>query len=162
LAYQSWYIASGRAVSPPSTVTHFPSAVGYWLVQVIILVPALGVAGLLARRTASGPDPRGLARRTQLASALGLAASVIIILFGFVWFRPQGGTVYVAHHSSGGSPPLIGMLGLLAEFVTFAGLGLIAFRRRRTARVAHPVRSGQAAAASDLAERPGPRRSAGV
>ncbi|MFZ0172201.1 MAG: hypothetical protein WAL04_11015, partial [Acidimicrobiales bacterium] len=35
LAYQSWYIASGRAISPPSTVTQFPSTIGYWFVQVI-------------------------------------------------------------------------------------------------------------------------------
>jgi hypothetical protein len=28
LVYQSWYIASGRAISPPGTVTDFPSAIG--------------------------------------------------------------------------------------------------------------------------------------
>src|ERR1700689_5722898 len=47
LAYQSWYIASGRAISPPGTVTDFPSAIGYWLVQAIILAPAAGIAILL-------------------------------------------------------------------------------------------------------------------
>src|SRR5271170_8510330 len=47
LGYQSWYIASGRAISPPSTVTDFPSAIGYWLVQAVILAPALGIAAQL-------------------------------------------------------------------------------------------------------------------
>jgi hypothetical protein len=44
LVYQSWYIASGRAISPPGTVTDFPPAIGYWLVQAIIVAPALGIA----------------------------------------------------------------------------------------------------------------------
>ncbi|MDQ2813346.1 MAG: hypothetical protein M3Z75_16125 [Actinomycetota bacterium] len=113
LVYQSWYIASGRAVSPPSTVTDFPSAIGYWLVQVVIVAPALGIAAQLgalgARRR--GVDPGGLARRSWIAAGLAVAVAVIVILCGFVWFREQGGTVYAGHHSSAGSPPLIGNPG---------------------------------------------------
>ena len=92
LVYQSWYIASGRAISPPSTVTDFPSAIGYWLVQVIIVAPALGIAAQLgvfgSRRR--GVDPGDLARRSWIASGLGVAVSVIVILCGFVWFRAAG------------------------------------------------------------------------
>ena len=82
LVYQSWYIASGRAISPPSTVTDFPSALGYWLVQAIILAPALGIAALLggfgSRRR--DVDPGDLARRSWIASGLGIAVAVIVIL----------------------------------------------------------------------------------
>jgi hypothetical protein len=136
LAYQSWYIAAGHAVSPPSTVTQFPSAIGYWLVQVIILAPALGIAALLgasaSRRRFVSADAQN--RRAWMATALGTAASVVIIVLGFVAFRHQGGTVSTGHHSTDGSPPLIGMLGLLLSFATCAALGVRAFLRRRTTR----------------------------
>lgn len=136
LAYQSWYIASGRAISPPSTVTDFPSAIGYWLVQLIIVAPALGIAAQLGgfgsrRRDVALGD---LARRSWIASALGVAVSVIVILCGFVWFRQQGGTVFAGHHSSGGSPPLIGILGILLSYLTCAGFGVATIRARRGAK----------------------------
>ena len=47
LATQSWMIAAGRAVSPPSTVTQFPSCLGYWIIQAIFLALALGIAAEL-------------------------------------------------------------------------------------------------------------------
>jgi hypothetical protein len=136
LAYQSWYIASGRAISPPSTVTDFPSAIGYWLVQLIIVAPALGIAAQLGglgsrRRDTSLGD---LGSRSWIASALGVAVSVIVILCGFVWFRQQGGTVYAGHHSSGGSPPLIGILGILLSYLMCAGLGVATIMARRGAK----------------------------
>src|SRR5580698_10251244 len=132
LAYQSWYIAAGRAVSPPSTVTDFPSAIGYWLVQAVIVAPALGIpaqlGGLGSRRR--GADPGALTRRSWIASGLGVAVAVLVILCGFVWFRQEGGTVFAGHHSSGGSPPLIGLLGILLSYLTCAGLGLATIRSR--------------------------------
>ena len=145
LVYQSWYIASGRAVSPPSTVTDFPSALGYWLVQVIIVAPALGIAAQLggfgSRRR--GVEPGDVDRRSWIATGLGVAVSVIVILCGFVWFRQQGGTVYTGHHSSDGSPPLIGILGILLTSLTCAGLALATIRARHAAKRAaagQPVR----------------------
>jgi hypothetical protein len=146
LAYQSFYIASGRAISPPSTVTDFPSASGYWLVQAIILALALGIAALLgsaqARRCTDG-DRHDLTRRTEVASALCLAASVLIIVLGFIVFPHQGGTVSAGHHSQDGSPPLIGQLGLLLSFATCAVLGAMTLRRSRATR--HSGRPGQPA-----------------
>jgi len=141
LVYQSWYIAGGRAVSPPSTVTQFPSAVSYWLVQAIILAPALGIAAQLG---ASGSRRHpvatiSLARRAWIASALGVAASVVIILSGFVLFRHQGGTVSVGHHSTSGSPPVIGMVGILGSYLTCAALGVRTLKRR------HPSKGDGAA-----------------
>lgn len=150
LAYQSWYIASGRAISPPGTVTDFPSAIGYWLVQAVILLPALGIAAQLGRSGSSlrlgGSDSP--ARQAAIASALGLAVSVLVILLGFVWFRQEGGTVFAGHHSSEGSPPLIGTAGLIVSYVTCAGLGLMALRRRRTAKAAQLTRSAEEEAAA--------------
>lgn len=136
LGYQSWYIASGRAVSPPSTVTDFPSAIGYWLVQVVIVAPALGIAAQLGAFGSRGRrvDPGDLARRSWIATGLSVAVSVIVILCGFVWFRQQGGTVYAGHHSSGGSPPLIGTLGILLSYLTCAGLGVATIRARHAAK----------------------------
>jgi hypothetical protein len=136
LAYQSWYIAAGRAVSPPSTVLQFPSAIGYWLVQAIILAPALGIAAQLGS-SGSRRHPvssTGLARRAWLASALGVAASVVIILLGFVLFRHEGGTVFHGHHSTSGSPPLIGMVGILGSYITCAVLGVRTLKRRHTSK----------------------------
>jgi len=133
LAYQSWYIAAGHAVSPPSTVTQFPSATGYWLVQAIILLPALGIAALLgsARSQHHPADAEDLVRQEWIATSLGIAVSVIVIVLGFVLFRNEGGTVYVGHHSTDGSPPVIGQLGLLLSFVTCIGLGVMRLKRRR-------------------------------
>jgi hypothetical protein len=149
LAYQSWYIASGRAISPPGTVTDFPSAIGYWLVQIIIVAPALGIAvqlGVFGSRR-HGLEPGNLDRRSWIASGLGVAVSVIVILCGFVWFRQQGGTVYAGHHSSGGSPPLIGILGIVLSYLTCAGLGVATIRARHAAKraaVGQPARQGAA------------------
>jgi hypothetical protein len=143
LAYQSWYIASGHAISPPGTVTQFPSAIGYWLVQVIILAPALGIAAQLG---ASGHrrnplSATALARRTWLATALGLAASGIIIVLGFIAFRSEGGTVVGTHHSANGSPPLAGMLGLLLSFGICAALGVMTSIRRRSLKAERSIPS---------------------
>src|ERR1700722_1073284 len=145
LVYQSWYIASGRAISPPSTATDFPSAIGYWLVQVVIVAPALGIA---AQARALGPrgggvDPGDLARRSWIATGLGVAVAVIVILCGFVWFREQGGTVYAGHHSSEGSPPLIATLGIVFSYLTCAGLGIATIRARHVAKRAAAAQSAR-------------------
>jgi hypothetical protein len=145
LVYQSWYIASGRAVSPPSTVTDFPSAIGYWLVQAVIVAPALGIAAQLgAFGSRRHPvDPGDLTRRSWIATGLAVAVSVIVILCGFVWFRQQGGTVYAGHHSSEGSPPLIGILGILLSYLTCAGLGVATIRARHAAKRATAAQPAQ-------------------
>jgi hypothetical protein len=151
LAYQSWYIASGRAISPPSTVTQFPSTIGYWLVQVIILAPALGIAAQLGafghrRRPLS---PAALARRAWTATTLGIAASVVIIVLGFIAFRHQGGTVFVTHHSANGSPPLVGVLGLLLSFGVCAALGAITYIEKRSVKGGSRARSSLVAAEAE-------------
>ena len=100
------------------------------------MAPALGIAAQLgefgSRRR--GADPGDLARRSWIATVLGVAVSVIVILCGFVWFRAQGGTVYAGHHSSEGSPPLIGTLGIALSYLTCAGLGVATIRARLAAK----------------------------
>src|ERR1700685_492596 len=44
LAAQTWTLASGRGINPPST----PNTVSYWVFQVIFLAFALGIATQLA------------------------------------------------------------------------------------------------------------------
>ena len=128
------------ACRAPSRISRRLSATGSF--EVVILLPALGIAAQLGRSGSSlrlgGSDSP--ARRAAIASALGLAVSVLVILLGFVWFRQEGGTVFAGHHSSEGSPPLIGTAGLIVSYVTCAGLGLMALRRRRTAKAAQRTR----------------------
>ena len=81
-----------------------------------------------------GVEPGDVDRRSWIATGLGVAVSVIVILCGFVWFRQQGGTVYTGHHSSDGSPPLIGILGILLTYLTCAGLALATIRARHAAK----------------------------
>ncbi|HEY5272560.1 MAG TPA: hypothetical protein VIJ34_04915 [Acidimicrobiales bacterium] len=106
------------------------------MVQAIILAPALGIAAQLgASRSRLEISAIGVgARREWIALALGLGSAVLSIPLGFVWLRQQGGTVFVTHHSSEGSPPAIGAIGLLLSFVTCAGLGAATLRRRRLAK----------------------------
>ena len=122
------------------------------MVQVIILAPALGIAAQLG---ASGLRRHPvsaivLARRAWLASALGVAAAVVVIVFGFVLFPHQGGTVAAGHHSADGSPPVIGVMGILGSYIGCAALGLKTLVRRRTSKRAGsvtPVREPATAAA---------------
>jgi hypothetical protein len=61
LAIQTTGIALGDGHSPPSTVLSYPGALGYWLVQVIILAPALIIAaelGALRARPAAAAAGR--------------------------------------------------------------------------------------------------------
>jgi hypothetical protein len=145
-------------VSPPSTVTAFPSAAGYWLVQAIILAPALGIAAMLgaSRSRLHSVSRDDLARRAWGASLISVAVSVIIILLGFVWFRQQGGTVFVTHHSTDGSPPVIGVVGLLASFITCGALGVMALWHRRSLKAGQPIGQGKEAMTTATSTHEGP------
>jgi hypothetical protein len=127
LAAQSWGIAAGYDHSPPATITSFPGTLGYWLVQVIILAPALGIAAELgARRARGGAGVSG--RRMVAVSAL--------LTFGAVVFD----AVYAAqvspvrHHLANGSPPAWGFAGMGLLIVTLVVLSALLLWARRTAR----------------------------
>lgn len=125
LAIQTWGIADGRGVSPPSTVTSFPGAIPYYLVQAIILALTLGVAlqlGALMDRGGNAGYP--------MAAYLLNSVVVVLVLAAFELDRPLFDPGSVSHHSSNGSPPvLLGVAGIALLFLACAGLGLVTVRR---------------------------------
>jgi hypothetical protein len=132
LAVQSWGIAAGYDHSPPSTITSFPGTLGYWLVQVIILAPALGIAaemGALRARPerphdrAAGPGRRAIV----VCGVLTLAAGVFDAIYA-AQVSP------ITHHLANGSPPPWGLAGMGLLFVTLAVLSAVLLRGRRAAR----------------------------
>ncbi|HUK96006.1 MAG TPA: hypothetical protein VLU96_13260 [Gaiellaceae bacterium] len=125
LAIQTWGIAAGRGVSPPSTVTAFPGAIPYYLVQAVILALALGVA--LQIRALTGRDDR-VSHPTAAYLLNGLI--VVLVLGAFELDRPLFDPGSVSQHSSNGSPPVLGVVGIALLFVVFAALGCLTLRRR--------------------------------
>jgi hypothetical protein len=122
LATQSWMIASGRAVSPPSTVTQFPSCLGYWLVQAIFLALAVGIAAELS----------SLRRARPAASAQVARASVLLAVLTAVFevgYLLDSSPVRV--HSGNGAPPAQGVVGILLCAGTFVVLSVLTIRARR-------------------------------
>ncbi len=131
-AIQTWGIASGRAVSPPSTVDAFPGAIPYFFVQAIILALALGIASQI--RTLRHGGVGGRSRRTLAYVVNGLVC--VLIFAAFELDRPLLDPGSVTHHSSSGRPPVLGIAGVALLVVVCAGLGCVTLRRRWTTRVA--------------------------
>ena len=124
---QTWGIASGRGVSPPSTVAAFPGATQYYLVQAIILTLALGIAWQIGALRGHGRN------RTTLAYAVnGIVCALVVA--GFELDRPLFDPGSVAHHSSHGRPPLLGIAGIATLVLVCAGLGCVRLSRRWRAR----------------------------
>jgi hypothetical protein len=131
LAEQTWILASGRGHSPPSTVSHLPQAIGYWLVQVALLAVALSIAWLVGALRAHRPQrpvaAHGIRRQAAIALGLLAAAAAVFVVVGVLTSAP------VRHHLANGSPPAIGFIGMALELVTVATLGVATIRRRRAA-----------------------------
>lgn len=132
LAVQSWGIAVGYDHSPPSTITSFPGTVGYWLVQVIILASALGIAAelgaLRARPARVREGAAGSGRRAvAVCACLTLAAGVFDAVYA-AHVSP------IAHHLANGSPPAWGFAGMGLLSVTLAVLSALLLRGRQAAR----------------------------
>ena len=137
LAIQTWGIASGRAVSPPSTVTRFPDLVGYYIVQAIILAFALAIAFEI-RALWGRPDVGG--RRTTIALVVNGAVSAVVVV-GYLLDRALFEHGSVARHSSEGNPPLLGYVGIVLSVVVCVALGLVLLGRRWTGRPSKVRRS---------------------
>ena len=139
LALQSWLLASGRGVSPPSTVTKFPDLIGYWAVQAVFLAFSLGIAAQLgtlqARRHRGSEGITRTGRRAAVASAILTGASAVLAGIAISMTTPR------LHHSATGSPPWYGFAGMALCIVAFAALGAVTIRDRRAAarRAADPV-----------------------
>jgi hypothetical protein len=132
LAAQTWGIAAGYGHSPPSTITSFPGTLGYWLVQVLILVPALGIAaelGALRARSARARDgAAGSGRRAVIVCAFLTLAAVVFDAIYAAQVSP------VLHHLANGSPPAWGFAGMGLLIVTLVVLSVVLLRVHRAER----------------------------
>jgi hypothetical protein len=128
LGVQTWSIGAGLGHSPPSTVTSYPGAFSYWLVQVIIvafpLAIALELGALRARGAVAGQSRR---RAVVVSGALTLVAGLLSVVYAVQ-------TSPVAHHSASGSPPAWGVAGIGLGIVVAVVLGLMVALRRRASR----------------------------
>ena len=131
-AIQTWGIASGRGVSPPSTVTAFPGALQYFAVQAVILALTIWIAWQISRLRFG--DSHGRSRAT-LAYIVNIVVCVLLIGC-FALDRPLFDPGSVARHSSDGRPPVLGIAGIVVLVVAAATLGCMSLRRRTTARTA--------------------------
>jgi hypothetical protein len=120
-------IGVGDGVSPPSTVTAFPGAISYYVVQLIIFALALGIAlqlsSLRFRRSAL---TAGRPRVAYLVNVLLSAAIIAAVQLDRPFFDPGS----VSHHRTSGSPPVIGIVGIGLSLATCAILGAITLRSR--------------------------------
>jgi hypothetical protein len=133
LALQSYGIAAGYGNSPPSTVTSYPGAFGYWLVQVIILAPALVIAaGLGSLRAGDGRSAGAGRRAIRVSAGLTLAAGVFDVIDA-LYAKP------VRHHLANGSPPVYGFAGMGVLLVGVVVISALLLRRRLIARRQAPI-----------------------
>jgi hypothetical protein len=139
-AGQTWGIADGRGISPPSTVWPVGPAISYYVVQVLILAVTLGVAAQLgALRARAGTDRDGAAgagRRTAIAAAILVPLTAVYLAAAWLASAP------VLHHSADGSPPAEGLIGMALGIIALVTLGVLLLRGRRTAAAGRAARTG--------------------
>jgi hypothetical protein len=131
VAAQSWILASGRGVSPPSTVTGWPGLIGYWAVQAVFLALATGIAAELStlRRRRMPPEEASAGADRRFTRALGtLAALTAVFLVAYLLDSAP-----VSHHAADGTPPVQGYVGMLLCIVTFLALSVVTLLGRRNA-----------------------------
>jgi hypothetical protein len=144
---QTLGIDAGDGVSPPSTV--YPingTSIGYYVVQAILLGFTLGIAiELAALRRARMPadDQAGVGRRTALAAAV---LAVLTAVTWAVWVLVEAP---VSHHSSAGSPPPQGLIGIGLLIVSLAVLSVPTIRDWRAAKRAQLAAGGSAVMAGE-------------
>lgn len=147
LGLQTWILAAGDGVSPPSTISQFPQAIGYWAVQAVFLAFPLAIAGMLgslrARDGLPGdlPDRQdGMKAKTTITAAILLVATTAFMVSAALTAAP------VRHHSAEGTPPLIGFVGMALCVTSFIALSVVSIRRHR----ARSRRSGTEAASMTI------------
>jgi amino acid transporter len=131
LGVQTWSLVAGHGNNPPSTV----HGVSYWVVQVIILAFALGIATQLAivlrARTAGhgdgdgDGDGAGASRRALQATAVLLVLTAAWVI-GFVLESKP-----VLHHNTSSPLPWYGLVGILGCVVSVVVLTVLHIRQRR-------------------------------
>jgi hypothetical protein len=113
---QTWGLASGYGINPPSTVTPLSGAVSYYVVQLIFLVTTGGL-------------PVGPWYRVAVAVAVCTTGILVLLV---AWLADAS---LVRVHSSAGAPPAQGLAGIGLSLIGFVVLGVAAIRviRRRAA-----------------------------
>jgi hypothetical protein len=139
LAVQTWGIASGHATSPPSTV-QYPGLYSYYFVQILILAVALGAANQLRirrlRRNRSLFPDKGIQSETRIALAASAVVSALVVLgFGLASGIFDSAK---AQHAASGSPPIVGLLGMLLSIAVLIGFGAQNLKVGRTTRSLAP------------------------
>ena len=150
LTAQSWLLAAGRGVSPPSTVTGFPQLIGYWGLQVIFLALAVGIAAELGalrrRRSLRHEAGAGAGRRAATASGVLAVLTAVFVAAYLLDSSP------VRHHAASGSPPAQGVIGIVLCIVAFAALSVVIFGGRRATARAGRADADTSAVAADVAK----------
>jgi hypothetical protein len=126
LAAQTWTLASGRGINPPST----PNTVSYWVFQAVFLAFALGITTQLAswRRARSAPgDGAGASRRALQASALLIVLTAAFVPVYVLDAHP------VLHHNANSPLPVTGLFGIAACIVSLIVVSVLNIRVRRAA-----------------------------
>lgn len=129
LAVGTWLIAAGRDDSPPSTVSQFPQAIGFWTVQVVLLALLLGIAAMLGSLRAGQDLSRGRVGSTRRQAAA--AAAILVTATAAFALVSVLGSAPVRHHSATGSPPLVELAGWALTVASFSALTVVTIRRRR-------------------------------
>jgi hypothetical protein len=139
VAVQTWGLANGYGINPPSTVTPFSGAISYYVVQLVFGLVAMAIAAELAVLRAHSQAGRAAAPdagpwyRAAVASAI-CDTGVFVLLVGSL-----ANAKLVSHHSTSGGMPLAATIGILLCLVGVIGFGIAALRvtiKARRARIA--------------------------
>jgi hypothetical protein len=140
VAVQSWDIANGYGISPPDTVTPFSGAISYWVVQLAFFITTAGIAAEVAvlRAGARAGQPMVLLAgpwyRAAVATAICMTGTLITLV---AWLASAK---LVSHHSSAGSPPPQGLIGIGLSLIGVVVFGIAAIRvAARTRRALTPA-----------------------
>lgn len=134
-ALQTYGLADGRGVSPPSTVWPLNGvSIPYYVVQLLIMAAVLGVGTLLgtvrAQRAAAGSDASDAGRRTAIAAIITAVLTAAYMVGAWLDSAP------VAHHSSAGAPPAQGLIGMGVLILSLIALAAMTIAGRRRAAMA--------------------------
>ena len=133
VAVQTWALADGYGISPPSTVTPLSGAGSYYLVQLIFGLTTVAIAAELAvvRRYAAArkgtPADSPVAPWYRAAAASAICTTGVLVLL-VAWLS---GAKLVAHHSAQGTTPAQGVAGIGLSLTGFVVLGVAAILARR-------------------------------
>jgi hypothetical protein len=152
MAVQSWDIANGYGISPPDTVTPFSGAISYWVVQLVFGLTTIGIAAEIAVLRAGARPGQSMVLaagpwyRAAVATSICTIGTLVLLV---AWLASAK---LVSHHSSSGSPPPAGLIGIGLSVIGVIAFGIaairVAIRTRRQGIAQKPVGTSATAAVS--------------